>query len=110
LPRMARLIEEMVRIRKTRNASGELVLDFPHRILDDPEEHVSWPSTNFSLQKLYPQHPVFARSDVIAMQAELEAALGAVERLHEQVDILTRRLHKIPGYTLAARFRKTLQR
>ncbi len=110
LPRMTRLIDEMVRIRQRAKASGNPVLNFPHRILDDPEEHISWPNANFNLQTLYPHHPVFGRSDVTVMQAELEAALGTVERLQAQVDVLTRRLHRIPGYTLAARVRKMMKR
>jgi len=109
LPRMARLIEEMVRIRKGSQTSAGSDLTFPHRILDDPGEHVSWPSERFNLERLYPHHAVFGRSDLTAMQAELEAALGTVERLHAQVDLLTRRLHSIPGYGIAARLRKMMK-
>jgi len=43
------------------------------------------------------------------MQAELEAALGTMERLNAQVDVLTRRLHQIPGYSLAARIKNMLK-
>jgi hypothetical protein len=110
LPRMVRLIEEMIRIRKERRAAGEPTLQFPHRILDGPEEFVSWPHRNFDLRALYPGHAVFGRSDLAAMQAELESALGTVERLHTQVEVLTGRLHSIPGYTLAARLRKMLRK
>jgi hypothetical protein len=106
MPRMERLIEEMLRCRRESLARGETSPRFPHRILDDPEEHVAWPSTGFDLQSLYPGHPVFGRTDVTAMQAELEAALGTVERLSRKVAILVRRLHMIPGYKFAGRLRK----
>ncbi|MEW6510869.1 MAG: DUF6716 putative glycosyltransferase [Bacteroidota bacterium] len=110
LPRMVRLIEGMIAIRKEWKSGGEATLRFPHRIVNEPEEHVAWPATPFDMEKLYPGHPVFGRSDLAAMQAELESALGTVERLHAQVELLTLRLHRIPGYTLAARIRKMLKR
>jgi len=110
MPRMVRLIEEMVRIRKQAVASGSQDLSFPHRILDDPEQHIHWPSEQFNLEKLYPLHPVFGRRDITAMQAELESALGTVERLHAQVELLTRRLYSIPGYKLAVRIQKMMKR
>ena len=109
LPRMVRLIEEMIRIRREQSGSGRGELVFPHRLVEDPAEHVSWPSREFDLSKLYPGHPVFGRTDIVAMQNELEAALGTVERLHGQVDVLTRRLHRIPGYLLAVRLGKKLR-
>ncbi len=110
LPRMVRLIEEMIRIRKASRPAGDSSLQFPHRILDGPEEFVSWPHRSFDLRALYPGHAVFGRSDLTAMQAELESALGTIERLHTQVEILTRRLHRIPGYTLATRLRDMLKK
>jgi hypothetical protein len=107
---MIRLIEEMIRTRQTVQSTGRRELRFPHRILDDPGLHVHWPSEGFDLERLYVHHPVFGRRDITAMQAELESALGAVERLHAQVDTLTRRLHSIPGYMLAAKLRKSMKR
>lgn len=110
LPRMVRLIEEMIRLRKQSRKAGDGHLVFPHRILDEPAEHVAWPDRRFDLQALYPGHPVFAREDLAAMQGELESALGTVERLHNQVQLLTARLHRIPGYELVARLRRLLTR
>ncbi|HET6272310.1 MAG TPA: hypothetical protein VFG32_04980 [Bacteroidota bacterium] len=109
LPRIVTLIEEMIRLRREAKGRNEQRVQFPHRILADPGDHVSWPSAQFDLQTLYPRHPVFGRTDVTAMQAELEAALGTVERLNAQVDVLTRRLHQIPGYSLAARIKNMLK-
>jgi hypothetical protein len=110
LPRMVRLIEEMIRIRKESRRAGEDRLLFPHRIIDEPADHVAWPNRGFDLRVLYPGHPVFAREDLAAMQGELEAALGTVERLHKQLEVLTARLHKIPGYEFAAKLRRFLKR
>jgi hypothetical protein len=110
LPRMIMLIEEMIRIKKEHVSSGKRELVFPHRILDIPEDHISWPSENFDLQKLYPHHPVFGRTDITIMQAELEAALGTIDQLKNQVNTLSGRLHMIPGYKLAVKLRKFLKK
>ena len=103
LPRMVRLIEEMLRVRRTCIAGGGGTIVYPHRLVDDPDEHVAWPAGRFDLERLYPGHPVFGRRDLTDMQNELEAALGTIERLHAQVDTLTERLHRIPGYAFLAR-------
>lgn len=110
MPRMARLVEAMLAVRREARARGDRALSFPHRLLDDPDDHVSWPAAGFDLRKLYPTHAVFARMDLAAMQAELEAALGTVERLSAQVATLTGRLHRIPGYKFAGRLRKHFAR
>jgi hypothetical protein len=106
---MVALIEEMIRIKRKHDRELEGDLSFPHRILDSPEEFISWPSTEFDLQALYPSHSVFARGDIVAMQAELEAAMGTIDLLKGRVDILTRRLHSIPGYRLAKSIVKRFQ-
>ena len=98
LPRLVRLIEEMIEIKRDHDSSQNQSLEFPFRILDEPEEQISWPSQNFDLQKLYPSHPVFGRTDITAMQTELDAALATNEQLKKQVNLLTQRLHGIPGY------------
>lgn len=98
LPRMVKLIEEMLRIRRECLAHGEKELAFPHRILNQPEDYVSWPAEGFDLEKLYPGHPVFGERRLAYMQAELESALGTIDLLKSQVDTLTARLHRLPGY------------
>lgn len=110
MPRMVRLIEEMIRIKKMHGSrdSGELI--FPHRILDEPQDFVSWPSDSFNLEALYPNHPVFGQRDLLLLQAELDSALGAIEQVKEQVAILENRLHKIPGYVLATMLVNSLQK
>jgi len=110
LPRIVHLIEDMIAIKRASDADGCAELVFPHRIIADPEEFVSWPSPGFNLEKLYPHHPVFGRTDVTMMQSELDAALRAVEDLHQQVNVLTSRLHHIPGYLLAKKVTKSLQK
>lgn len=100
LPRMAHLIDEMLRIRKECLAAGK-PLEYPHRIVQDPAERVAWPSEAFDLEKLYPHHRVFSNREVTVLQAELEAALGTICNLKRQVEVLSERLNRIPGYCLA---------
>lgn len=111
LPRLIQLIEEMVRIRKQQIANQpEQVLVFPHRILNDAEDFITWPDEHFDLQKLYPNHPVFASKDLAALQMELDAAVITIEQLKEQVNTLTGRLHRVPGYLAVKKLAKSLRR
>jgi len=110
LPRMINLIETMIKLRQQQLSSGRQELKFPLRILTDPEDLVYLPNPAFDLHALYPKHPIFARQDLIAMQAELEAAIQTVDGLKNQVNLLTRRLHGIPGYNLAKRLVKSLEK
>ena len=103
LPRMIELIEVMIKIKREHDSDGTKQLIFPHRILDQPDEFVSWPSENFNLEALYPAHPVFGQRDLLKLQSELDSALGAIEQVKDQVDILENRLHSIPGYLLTKR-------
>ncbi len=110
-PRLVYLIQEMIRIKCEYDAglrSGELT--FPHRILDDPAQFVSWPSQGFDLQSLYPRHVVFGNRNLLALQSELDAALGTIDQVKEQVSTLTDRLHKIPGYLIARNLARRVQR
>ena len=107
---MIELIETMIRIKKDNEKAGKKDLVFPHRILDTPEDYISWPSETFDLQKLYPNHPVFSRRDITEMQAELEASLGTIDLLKNQVHILTNRLHKIPGYKMVKKIGRMLKK
>ena len=114
LPNAIKLIEEMIRIKRNRDVNDLEELTFPHRILNRPEEFVSWPSENFCLKELYPSHPVFTRQDLVTMQSELDAAIKTIDQLKEQVKFLENRLHGIPGYKLMTRiiksFRKRISR
>lgn len=101
LPRMVFLIEEMLRIRGECLAEGKPPA-FPHRIVQDPAEQVAWPSEAFDLKRLYPHHRVFGNHEVTVLQAELESALGTISNLKSVVEVLSRRLNRIPGYRLAA--------
>jgi hypothetical protein len=84
-------------------------LGFPHRIINDPADHVLWPSEVFDLEGLYPHHKVFGNRSTTELQAELEAALGTINILKNQVDVLSSRLNGIPGYRLAVRLGKALR-
>ncbi len=110
LPRLLTLVEEMMRIKREHDRLGVGELVFPHRILNDPELFVSWPSPGFDLQALYPNHPVFGNRNLLALQAELDAALGTIDQVKEQVSTLENRLHKIPGYVLARNLARRVQR
>jgi hypothetical protein len=59
---------------------------------------------------LYPNHPVFGQRDLLKLQSELDSALGTVAQVKEQVDTLENRLHRLPGYLLASRLIKGLQK
>jgi hypothetical protein len=110
LARTVDLIDRMIAIKKEHDATGQGPLVFPHRILEDPDEAVSWPSPAFNLEELYPHHPVYGNTELVTMQSELDAAILTVEQLHEQVNVLTERLHHIPGYLLAKKVTKSLQK
>jgi hypothetical protein len=90
----------MIQIKNSHNKTNAKKLGFPHRILNQPENFISWPSEQFDLQALYPHHSVFGRSDLVDMQLELETALGTIDLLTKRVNILESRLHRIPGYKL----------
>jgi hypothetical protein len=109
LPRLIQLVETMIKIRKEQHSKGT-PLSFPARILDSPEYFVSWPSEAFDLERLYPDHPVFRLREVTFLQSELDAALITIEQLKEQVNTLTHRLHRIPGYTWLSRLALSFQR
>lgn len=98
LPRLIQLIDEMIRIKKAHDLDNQEELVFPDRILGSAEQFVSWPSQNFNLEALYPDHPVFGNRNLTMLQSELDAALITVEQLKGQVNTLTKRLHRIPGY------------
>ncbi|MGE3804187.1 MAG: hypothetical protein AB7K24_05905, partial [Gemmataceae bacterium] len=71
VPRMVRLVEEMVRIGRACRARGEPIR-FPRRILSDEQDDHHLPEERFDLRRLYPDHPVFANLDRAALQAELQ--------------------------------------
>ena len=100
LPRLVNLIDAMLRIKREHDLTGQGPLTFPARLLAADGQPETRPSPAFDLEKLYPNHPVFGNRELTDLQSELDAALLTVEQLHRQVDLLTRRLHRIPGYTL----------
>ncbi len=110
MPRLIYLIERMIEIKRECHTSGDKLLVFPDRILDQPELFVAWPSNRFNLEKMYPDHPVFGNRSLTQLQSELDAALITVEQLKEQIEILTKRLHRIPGYLLVRNIVRAIQR
>lgn len=69
-PRLVRLAEEMIRIGRESRARGRS-LQFPRRILHDPQDGHHLPEERFDLSQFYPEHLIFARMDRAALQAEL---------------------------------------
>ena len=105
--RIATLIEEMLKIQRKSPKAG-MPLVFPYRIIDDPAEHATWPSTAYNLEKLFPQHPVLRMRNIAELQGELEAALGTISILRRQIDAISGRFDRIPGYRLAVRVGKAV--
>jgi hypothetical protein len=70
MPRLVRLIEEMVRIGREFRSSGRPP-SFPCRLLPDDQGGHHLPEERFDLGTLYPDHAALAAMDRGALQAEL---------------------------------------
>jgi hypothetical protein len=108
-PRLFTLIDQILAV-KTKADELNTPLIFPDRILDAPEPFVAWPSQHFDLKTLYPDHQVFAQWDTVTLQSELDAALLAVEQLKKDVQLLTDRLNRVPGYAWLRNLVRSIQR
>lgn len=84
-PRMARLVEEMIRLARACRSRGE-PLKFPRRILPDEQDGHHFPEERFDLRRLYPDHEVFANLDRTALQVELGHLRGEHQRLRRQLE------------------------
>jgi len=109
LPRVIELIESMLQIKKEFDKRNQGTLDFPPIMIQSGLPQLL-PSENFNLEKLYPDHPVFGNKNFTLLQSELDAALISVEQLKDQVNTLTKRLHKIPGYLLFKKILLSIQK
>lgn len=110
LPRLIELIEKMIQIKIEYDLSSEGIIKFPNNLLDLGDDFFTLPHFKLDLSKLYPDHQVFKNQDVVFLQSELDAALITINELKDQVDTLTRRLHRLPGYLLAKRFILKIQK
>lgn len=84
-PRLVRLIESMVAAGVA--ARNEKVrLQLPARILPDLQLGFPIVEANFDLTQLYPKNPVFQRTDVRELQAELSQAIERLKQLPAELD------------------------
>ena len=109
LPRVIELIESMIKIKKDFDLVNKETLDFPPIMIQSDFSQML-PSEKFNLEKLYPDHPVFGNNNLTLLQSELDAALISVEQLKDQVNTLTNRLHKIPGYLFFKKILLSIQK
>jgi hypothetical protein len=110
LPRLIDLIEKMIKIKEAYDQFPAGSLNFPKDLLMRREDFHSVSSSKLDLSKLYPDHTVFKNTDVVFLQSELDAALITIQQLKEQVDTLTRRLHRLPGYLTAKKLILKIQK
>jgi hypothetical protein len=89
LPRLVRLIEEMIRAAKECRESGR-PLAFPRRILRDEQDGHHLREERFDLGVLYPDQVVFEVMDRAALQAEI----GHLRFQHRQDDLEIETLRK----------------
>jgi len=88
-PRLARLIEEMLRI-KSAGIAMKKKLGFPLNILEQTRGSHHLPEARFDLAKLYPHHPVYSDYDKSSLQAELLHCRKKLENLSEEISLLKR--------------------
>ena len=82
MPRMVKLIEEMLRIAGNCRAQGK-PLEFPRRILIDDQDGHHLPEERFDMKALYPGHAVFGEMDRSTLQVELEILRRDIRTLHK---------------------------
>lgn len=86
-PRMVRLVEEMIRVGHECRSKGK-PLEFPRRMLADEQAGHHLPEECFDMQRLYPEHPVFANMDRVALQVEVGQLQVEVNRLRHELQWL----------------------
>ena len=90
-PRLVRLAAEMIRISRERREKG-IPLSFPPRMLPPEGEGHHLPEERFDLRRLYPNHPVFGKTDVVELQTELGHLSAWCQRQDEEIARLTSEL------------------
>jgi hypothetical protein len=105
--RLIQLIDRMLAIK--RESKGR-VLEFPMRILASSGTDVAYQLPLLQLKRYYPQFPVADEDGLREMKLELSAAHGTISMLYDQVEILTKRLHAIPGYLLLKKLSRAFRK
>jgi len=105
--RLIQLIDGMLAIK--RESKGR-TLEFPTRILASSETDITYQLPLLQLRRYYPQFPVPDEAVLREMKLVLSAAQGTIKTLYDQVEILTKRLHAIPGYLLLKRLGRAFRK
>ena len=79
-PRMIDLIQTMVEYGKQARSLGE-TLQFPQRIIDDPDQGFSRVEASFDMSHLFPENKVFQNQDRQQLQVELSQLIKRLDTL-----------------------------
>lgn len=79
-PRMLDLIQTMVECGKQARSRGE-PLQFPQRIIDDPDQGFSRVEASFDMSHLFPENEVFQNQDRQQLQVELSQLIKRLDTL-----------------------------
>ncbi len=79
-PRMLDLIQTMVECGKQARSLGE-TLQFPQRIIDDPDQGFSRVEAGFDMSHLFPENKVFQNQDRQQLQVELSQLIKRLDTL-----------------------------
>jgi hypothetical protein len=79
-PRMLDLIQTMVECGKQARSLGE-TLQFPQRIIDDPDQGFSRVEASFDMSHLFPENEVFQNQDRQQLQVELSQLIKRLDTL-----------------------------
>jgi hypothetical protein len=82
--RLLKLAESMIAIGRACRTENR-PLSFPERILPDEQGGHHLPEGRFDMRKLYPEHAVFGRMDVVALQAEVGHLQAQSHKIEEQL-------------------------
>ncbi len=79
-PRMLDLIQTMVECGKQARSLGE-TLQFPQRVIDDPDQGFSRVEASFDMSHLFPENKVFQNQDRQQLQVELSQLIKRLDTL-----------------------------
>jgi hypothetical protein len=109
MPRLLRLIEEMIRIGRELRQSGR-PLAFPSRMLPDEQGGHHLPEERFDVATLYPDHHTLSATDRSALQAEIAHLRFEQAALRTRLASRARPLRAILRAALPQRLRASLSR
>lgn len=83
-PRLLKLIETMVELGRQARSRGE-PLQFPQRIIDDPDQGFATVEASFDMAELFPDNSAFRNEDPQKLQAELSQLMKRLETLPQDL-------------------------